>query len=107
MILGGEWRSVRHVRDLSAEDVEQLLPGVCFSLAALSSVGISTEEVICSNHNLQLAALGLNLTPRQVFFDLPWCVCVCRLSISYQDLKTERLHIKIWLFWSIWKVQQH
>lgn len=81
MTLGGEWRSVHHMRDLSAEDVEQLLPGACFSLAALSIMGISTEEVICSNHSLQLAALGLNLTPRQVFFDLPF-FGVCMPSFS-------------------------
>lgn len=31
VILGDEWRSVSHRRDLSVDDAKQLLPGVCFS----------------------------------------------------------------------------
>lgn len=36
--------TVRHGRDVSVENVEQLLPGVCFSLAAINGWGIGTEQ---------------------------------------------------------------
>lgn len=36
--------TVRHRRDFSVEDVKQLLPGLCFSPAAVDSWGISTEQ---------------------------------------------------------------
>ena len=86
-ILGDKWRSLRHVRGISVEDVKQLLPGVCFSPASLNSLGISTEEVIGSNHNLQLAALGLNLIPRHVFFNLSsFFFAIFKLVISMSKL---------------------
>lgn len=59
VVLVGKWRLAIDVRNFSVEDVGQLLLGVCFSPAALGS---TEEEVIGLNHNLQLAALGLNLT---------------------------------------------
>lgn len=62
-----EWRSAGHMRDFSVELEKRLLPGVCFSPAAINSLGISTQKTIGVNHNLQLAALGLNLTPKTCF----------------------------------------
>lgn len=57
------------MRSFRVEDVGQLLLGVCFSPAALSR---TEEEVIGLSRNLQLAVLGLNLTPRHVSFCLLW-----------------------------------
>lgn len=67
VILGDEWRSVSHRRDLSVDDAKQLLPGVCFPPAALSSLGMSTEDITGLNHSLQLEALRAEFDPKTCF----------------------------------------
>lgn len=68
VILGDEWRSVSHRRDLSVDDAKQLLPGGCFSPQQPSgSLGMSTEDITGLNHSLQLEALGAEFDPKTCF----------------------------------------